>query len=55
MHISILRVKLSYILLNFSNLAIWFLALQMFFFYFQYVFKMGQVRQKVNDEHILVV
>ncbi len=33
MHICILRV------INLSNLAIWFLAKQMFFFYFQCVIK----------------
>ncbi len=47
--------KLSYILLNLSNLAICILEMQMFFLNFQYVFKVGQVRQKVNGEHILVV
>ncbi len=47
--------KLSYILLNFSNLGIWFLAMYMFFSYFQYIFEMGQVPEEVNGELILVV
>ncbi len=47
--------KLSYILLSLSNLAICFFNKGEVFFYIQCVFKMGQVRQNVNGEHILVV
>ncbi len=39
----------------FSNLAILVLAMQMVFFYFKYIFKMGQVPQEVNGRLILVV
>ncbi len=51
-YIIIIAILLSYILLNLSNLAIWFLAMQMFL-YFQYIFEIGQVRQEVNGGLIL--
>ncbi len=46
--------KLSYILLNFSNLPIYFLQMLMLFFYFQYIFEMVQVFQEVNGPLISV-
>ncbi len=54
MHICILR-DINYHIVKFFKLGYLVFSNADVVFYFQYVFKMEQVRQQVNGEHILVV